>query len=116
MSTIKAVYEVTKQLFDHLQMQMPKEERESYIERIEQLLAEREDLIKQLKDTPTDSERKLGQVIVKMNHEINSKLKIASVMINRDISDLNRKKETNKRYDHPYESVYTDGLFFDKKK
>ncbi|MBU9722276.1 MULTISPECIES: flagellar protein [Bacillaceae] len=118
MKILKAVHTLTKGLYDHLQKPMPKDEddRDAYIETMNDMLEKREQLIPHVSRPQNEDEEKLGQDIVAMNKVVNQKIAAAQGLIRMDITKLQQRKETGKKYESPYEGPTADGVFFDSKK
>ncbi|MBU8908699.1 flagellar protein [Desertibacillus haloalkaliphilus] len=117
MSAVKKLYIVSKQFYDHLQQPFPDEEaRESYIEKVDDFLDKREELMKELPGDYTEAEKKLGAEIIKLNKRINTRLAQLKQQIQTDINGLKQKKKTGMKYENPYDGPTADGVFFDKKK
>ena len=114
MSTFEQLFNVTKQLVDQLRMPLPKEEREQYIEKLELLLDERGELIKQFDGQLDEDKRQLAQELVSWNKEINERLQANMNIIKIDINKLKKQKQTGVKYENPYEAS-VDGIFIDKK-
>jgi flagellar protein FliT len=117
MSGVNILLEITKNLLDHVNKGLPAdEEREPYIERLNELLEQREALIQKLPSTYTEEEQSTGRMIVQMNETIEPLLTAQLEEIRNDLSLMKKKKEKNTQYANPYQSMSADGMFFDKKK
>ena len=118
MANIKDLFLITKQLFDHLEKPLPKEEREEYLQHLEQLLNGREQLIENFdaRQPQTDEEQKMATLIVQWNKQMNERLTAYLALIKKDINSLKKQKDTGKKYENPYQHAPIDGAFFDKKK
>jgi flagellar protein FliT len=112
-SVVKRVYECTLQL---TQLFEAHQERDEKILQIEELLAQRETLLKDMSGPYSDEEKELGKQILILNEKLDEYLKKEKVEIQIDINNLNKKKESNNKYANPYENVSTDGMFYDKRK
>ncbi|MFE1243056.1 hypothetical protein ACFW35_02900 [Fictibacillus sp. NPDC058756] len=115
MSAVKILLEITKNLFDHLSSGLPKEEREPYIERLNEMLDQRQAIMGKLPATYSDEEQRLGQMIVKMNETIEPLLVRQFEEIKHNLSIMKKKKEKNVQYANPYQTLSADGMYFDKK-
>lgn len=118
MASIKELFVATKQLFDHVEKPLPKEEREQYLEELEEILNRREQLIATFdgRQPETEDEKKMATLIVQWNKQMNTRLTTYLTMIKKDISSLKKQKDTGKRYENPYQHAPIDGAFIDKKK
>ncbi|MCT8140159.1 hypothetical protein H1D32_22145 [Anaerobacillus sp. CMMVII] len=114
MVTVNELYIVTRNLVEQLNTPFPKEVRESYIERVEVLLAKRQDLINHYEGKPTIDELEQAKQIIQWNNAIEKLLKNYLETIKVDLNKLKQQKETGKRYENPYVDQ-TDGYFIDKK-
>ncbi|WP_374723532.1 flagellar protein FliT [Calidifontibacillus erzurumensis] len=116
MSTVKQLYDITRLLYETVQRpQAQLEERDRQIEEITKLLDKRDELIGQLAPPFQEEEKQLGQEIIRLNKEIDQKLKDILNMIKMDMKQLKVKKEKANKYSNPYESLAIDGMFFDKR-
>lgn len=115
MSAVKILLEITKNLFDHVSSGLPKEEREPYIERLNELLDQRQAIMNKLPATYSEDEQRMGQMIVKMNETIEPLLVRQFEEIKHNLSMMKKKKEKNVQYANPYQTLSADGMYFDKK-
>jgi flagellar protein FliT len=115
MSAVKILLEITKNLFDHVSSGLPKEDRERYIERLNELLDQRQTIIDKLTATYSEEEQPIGQMIVKMNETIEPLLVRQLEEIKHNLSLMKKKKEKNTQYANPYQTLSADGMYFDKK-
>jgi flagellar protein FliT len=113
-STVKELYERTKQLHQFLEEPLPKEDREPYIEKLELLLQRRAELISRFKQPVRLQEQEMAQEIVDWNKQIEQRLKMYLAVIKTDMNKLEQQKQTNKKYENPYDTQ-PDGFFIDKK-
>lgn len=117
MSVVHVLHEVTTELYKLLKQLPLEKEREAFIEQITTLLKKRETFIHELTSPYSDEEMKLGKEIIKMNIFIDAQLKNMQQFIKQDIQNVKKKKQSQKRYINPYQSVATyDGTFYDKRK
>jgi flagellar protein FliT len=115
MSAVKILLEITKNLFDHVRASLPKEDRERYIERLNELLDQRQVIMDKLPAVYSEEEQRLGRMIVKMNETIGPHLTRQLEEIKHNISMMKKKKEKNVQYANPYQTISADGMYFDKK-
>lgn len=117
MSVVTALFQVTKELRDLVCAPVQAEKREETIEAIERLLAQREELLRELRPPYNEEEQRLGRQIVQWNQEIDAQLRKLKEQIQRDLAMIRQKKMANHRYINPYEQSLTiDGMFYDKKR
>lgn len=114
-SAVKKLYELTKLLHDVVQREEPKEHREVQIEQITKLLNDRQNLLEQIKPPYNEEEKQVGTKIVKLNEAIDQQLDKLFYDIKMDIKQLRVQKVKTTKYSNPYESLTTDGIFFDKR-
>ncbi|MBA9026749.1 flagellar protein FliT [Peribacillus huizhouensis] len=91
------------------------EERDDTIKRIIELLDEREEWIHLINPPFTEEELQLGRQVVLLNQQVDKLLLLHKQAIQRDIRQLNEKKQTSARYSNPYDNILVDGVFYDKK-
>jgi flagellar protein FliT len=100
-------------------LQYSADERDKQVEKVEQLLAEREWIIARLKE---ESRKNLNQhpkarKIVEMEHEIQKGLRRLYENIKIDLKKWNEKKHLRQFYTNTFANVETyDGRFYDKRK
>jgi flagellar protein FliT len=114
-NVVLELYQVTEALYREVQKQESKENREEQIERIVKLLDERQSLMDKLQPPFSEEENELGQQLVQLNKVIDAQLQKIFAEIKMDIKDLKVKKAKSTKYSNPYESISTDGMFFDKR-
>jgi flagellar protein FliT len=115
MSAVKVLLEITKNLFNHVNSGLPKEEREPYIERLNELLDQRQAIMNTLPATYSEEEQRIGQMILKMNETIEPLLLCQFEEIKHNLSLMKKRKEKNLQYANPYQTLSADGMYFDKK-
>lgn len=113
MSSVKECHSITHQLY---QLLISAQQVDDHIlKRADSLLQEREDLLPSIVPPFTEEEKMLGAEMNKWNQVINLKMKALKGLIQRDINGLNKTKVTAQKYNNPYESLQTDGMFYDKR-
>lgn len=113
MSAVRACHAATKMLYDLIRI--PVEDEDERIAEIEQLLAEREAVLLDIKPPFSQEEQQLGQEMVQWNKSIDAYLKKVKYDIQRNITGLTKKKDSVEKYVNPYSSVLPDGMFYDKR-
>ncbi|WP_078414310.1 hypothetical protein [Priestia abyssalis] len=116
MSAVQQVYGITKELYELALSSPSSEERDFYIEKIEELLEKRQKLLPQVQPPFSPEEQKLGREIVQMNQVIDEQLKGQKEEISIDIRKLKQKQQKTNKYTNPYENLSFDGTFYDKRK
>ena len=114
MSAVKEFHEATIELIQILQKSHG--ERDEKISRVEELLDRREVLMKGIVPPYTPEKAVLGKKIVQLNARLEQLLKTEKISIQKDIKNLQSKKESNTKYVNPYQNLSTDGMFYDKRK
>jgi flagellar protein FliT len=115
-STVDEIFGKTEEIHDWVIGGLPKNEREAYIEKLNKLLAERQELLDQLPPSSTEGDLKLGEKILALNRKFEPVLAEQMKMIQSDLQNVKHKKKTNTKYANPYQSTSADGMFFDKRK
>lgn len=114
MEAIYAFHEATKQLIELLQQD--KLLRDVRIEKIHNLLDQREELLTKFQPPFSQQEKELGKQLVELNQQVEQLLQKQKQEIQQDLKQLHIQKETNHKYMNPYESLSIDGVFYDKRK
>lgn len=113
MKAIQDFFETTNQLISVLETEP---DRDRKIEMIESLLEKREQSMARIHPPFSESEQVLGKRVLKLNQKVSILLEKQKVDIQRDLKQLSVKKESTNKYVNPYQSLSTDGMFYDKKK
>lgn len=92
------------------------DKRDAIIAQIEELLNQREVLQSSILEPFTEEEMTFGQALLPLEKILQAKLKVYMKDIRLDISDQQKKKVSVHAYMDPYNQVYRDGTFYDKKK
>ncbi|MGG4264118.1 flagellar protein FliT [Peribacillus simplex] len=90
-------------------------ERDEKIERVTQLIDQRDELLSQIKPPFTGEEQQLGRATMLLNQQVDCLLNLQKLEIKRDIQEINKKKKSSNKYTNPYESLSIDGMFYDKR-
>lgn len=114
MSVVNQFYQLTIELIQLLERRH--EERDDKITKVEELLNQRENLMKEIVPPYTSEDAELGKEIVKLNTILAQLLQGEKSLIQKDIKELQVKKGSNTKYVNPYQSLSTDGMFYDKRK
>lgn len=116
MNALEEYYQVTKNAIVQLSEECWLEDRDAAIRSLDQLIDVREELQEKIKPPFTDEEKKIGQACVRLNEELNQLMTQRRTEVARDIHKVKQQKQTNDKYANPYESVITDGFYYDKRK
>jgi flagellar protein FliT len=109
---VSQFYEQTVELIAILESA---DERDGKISRVEALLDERESLMKEMVPPFSPAEIEVGKKLVQLNSRLMQLLQSEKILIQKDIKNLQAKKESNNKYVNPYENLSTDGVFYDKR-
>jgi flagellar protein FliT len=115
-SAVLNIYTVTKELCQLCQSAPENEARDSYIDRVEGLLTQRQSMLLQVQPPFSAEEQQLGKEIVKMNKIIDEQLEKRKEEVSKDIRHLKQKEQQANKYVNPYENLSFDGTFYDKRK
>ncbi|WP_144478035.1 flagellar protein FliT [Cytobacillus oceanisediminis] len=114
MSAVKKFHEATTELIHILQNSQG--ELDEKISKVEEFLDRRDELVKEISPPYTLEESELGKQIIQLNARLEQLLKAEKGSIQKDIKNLQAKKQSNTKYVNPYQSLSTDGMFYDKRK
>lgn len=92
------------------------EKRDEVIEQLESLLVERENLQPSIQAPFTEEEFSFGKELLPLEKILQAKLNVYLKDIRVDIADQQKKKVSVNAYMDPYNQVFRDGTFYDKKK
>ena len=107
--------DVTEMLIRILNVQ-DEDKRDTIIEQMDKLLDEREALQTFIQSPFTDEELVFGQKLLPLEKLMTEKLELFMKTIRFDITDQQKKKVSLHAYMDPYNQVFRDGTFYDKKK
>lgn len=96
-------------------LESAKVEREGKISQVQTLLDERESLLREMVPPYTPDEVEIGKKLISLNSKLLQLLQTEKIMVQKDIKNLHAKKESNTKYVNPYQSLSTDGMFYDKR-
>lgn len=113
-SAVNQFYQLTIELIALLEKTVG--ERNDKITQVEMLLAQRESLMTQMVPPYTPEEVEVGQKLIQLDARLSKLLQAEKSYIQKDIKDLQTKKESNTKYVNPYQNLSTDGMFYDKRK
>lgn len=116
MVVLKQYIDLTKEVIALMKAEDWNTNREFSIERLNQILTDREQLQAILKPPFSAEEQTLGRKCVALNEELNQLLNDRKHDIKQDIQRVQAQKQHNTKYANPYESMETDGYYYDKRK
>ncbi|PLT31076.1 flagellar protein FliT [Peribacillus deserti] len=92
------------------------EKRDEQIQEIERILEERQAVLANAIPPFSDEEKTTGLLLLGLEKQVTEKLSTIKRDIQKDIKQLQSKKQGNQAYVNPYQSLATDGYFYDKRK
>ncbi len=113
MSSLNQYYDFSAQLIDVLRNEKDVDKK---IKQINSLLDKRESLLIEISPPFSQAELEVGSMLMKMEKIIVELLSNEKVAILKDIKNLSVTKESSQKYLNPYQSLSTDGIFYDKRK
>lgn len=114
MDEVKEIYTVTLALIKLLESSSAQDRTEK-IMKMEELLNQREELIKFIKPPYTEQEKEIGTKLIKLEPILTGLLEDEKLSIQKDLKDLTIKRDTTNKYVNPYDSFSPDGVFYDKR-
>ena len=115
MSEVKNLYDTTVDLIELLEKESMLDRDEKII-RIEQLLQKREGFINSIKPPFSEDEKQVGKRLIELNQKLTALLQKEKDDIQKDMNHLKKQKQSSEKYTNPYDSLMTDGVFYDKRK
>lgn len=119
MGPIEQLLSVSAKLYKHLTEIPDVEDREKYIELIDELLEQRGQLIELLKltNSPSLEGHQLTPHLLELDGGIQERLQKVMKVIKNDMKNLQQSKKSEQQYLNPYSNVRVmDGMYFDGKK
>jgi flagellar protein FliT len=113
MRPVERLYSLTAGLIEKLEQGNDRDEKIGWIEGA---LEERDQLMKEVQPPYSEGEKALGKKLLDLNIRLSQLLQKEKALIQKDIKGLSIKKESNNKYVNPYQSMATDGMFYDKRK
>jgi flagellar protein FliT len=111
---VQSFYEATLELISTLEN--TKLERDAKISKVEALLEKRQQAMADMAPPYSEAEKELGAKLIKLNEKATELMRREKLFVQKDIKDLTVKKESSNKYINPYQSMATDGMFYDKRK
>ncbi len=115
MESLVGFIKKTKELLSHLEGDFPRDERESYMEKTNQLLEERGQLLNKLPNL-SELNESTKEEMVQLEKKMQSLLNAQQNMIKKDLHLLKLQKNKTSQYQDPYGDFSIDGMYLDKKK
>ncbi|AIE61347.1 flagellar protein FliT [Bacillus methanolicus] len=113
MSAVRQFRDLTVQLIEFLESSASRDEK---IQKTTELLEKRQQLIAEIAPPFSNEEKEIGAATIALNKKLNDLLFKEKILIQKDIKELNRKKKSTNKYENPYNSLFIDGIFYDKRK
>src|SRR5690625_2152127 len=117
MARMDQLFNLTNQLLEVLKSTRGKDnDRADILEEVNNLLVEREALLRQIKPPYTEEEEKIGLNIIKLDKTIKERMENLYREIQQDLKQIKQKRDTNITYINPYKNMKTvDGMYCDNK-
>ncbi|MDE3840136.1 flagellar protein FliT [Bacillus methanolicus] len=113
MSAVQQFHDLTVQLIKLLESSADRDEK---IAKTTELLEKRQQLMSEMIPPFSNEEKEIGAAAITLNKKLNDLLYKEKILIQKDIKELSRKKESTNKYENPYNSLLIDGMFYDKRK
>lgn len=115
MNALQKFHKTTVELIGILESDQSKD-RDDKINKINQLMEEREKLLGGISAPFSPEDEKLGEETAVLNEKLTKLMEKEKQMIQKDIKSLQHKKESSNKYTNPYESLAAqDGVYYDKR-
>lgn len=118
MANLNKVYEITLELKQLLvDKPVSSKERETVIEKLNELIEDRGKWMEQLSPPYTEEEKQLGEQIYQMNIGVQENMERIFADLKLEMKQVQKQKKTQQSYSNPYKHVsFSDGTFLDRKK
>ncbi len=117
MESLNKYIKKTKIMLQLLAQPLNNDQREKAINKINQLIADREALTKDIKAPFSSEERELGKQAIELDQQLNQELQKVFQDIKKDMRNAKKQSRSNHSYLNPYKNVASyDGRFLDSKK
>lgn len=117
MNRLEPVYEITEEMMELVNQDITAKDRESVIEKLNELLLRREKMIHSISEPYSLEEKQLGERLIPLNESVHKKMKRIFTNLKEEMQQMQKKKSTNQRYVNPYRNVQVmDGMYMDRKK
>ncbi|NYV66217.1 flagellar protein FliT [Bacillus sp. Gen3] len=115
MNPIQECYTMTKEMIETL-LNNVNHDRKTRIQKVEDFLEKREQLLGLIKPPFSDEDQLLGERLVVLGKKFDVLLMNLKLEIQRDMNGLNKQKKSMNQYTNPYANLQSDGFFYDKRK
>ncbi len=117
MERMERLEDISMKLYHLLDQPMLGIDREKMIKDAQELLAERELILQEVKAPYTEEENEIGQRLIPIDKKIEQKLNHLFTNLKVEMRSVKRQKSSNQKYTNPYKNASNfDGTFLDKKK
>lgn len=117
MNQLQNIYDITIELETVLNEKVHAKDRDSVIEKVNNLVEQRGDLLNNTSPPFTESEKELGKELVNLNEKIQVKMNVLFDDLKTEMKQVKKQKKSNRTYMDPYENVKSvDGMYMDSKK
>ena len=116
---IKNLLQISAKLFEHLSTNPKSEDRDLFIEDIQEMLDQRGIIIEDLRAQgfTMDTSNKLHVTLAELDKGIRERLNKVLTVVKSDLKELQNSKKHEQQYANPYANIRTmDGMYYDKKK
>ncbi|MEK4424144.1 flagellar protein FliT [Solibacillus sp. FSL K6-1523] len=118
MEQVKVLLQISAKLYQHLAVIPKGDDREEYIEQINEQLDERGIIIEELRKQGfiANPEEKAHATLIELDKGIRERLNFVMKEVKHDLKDLQNSKKNEQQYMNPYASIQVmDGRYYDKK-
>ncbi|MGP7818513.1 hypothetical protein [Niallia sp. 01092] len=112
MEAFKQCYTITAQL---IQLVKEASDKEEFMQEVDELLNQRQSCLTLLAPPQSEQEQNLVEVLLQQDQELLKLLNEEKVNILQELKKLKMKKTSNQKYVNPYQSLQTDGVFYDRR-
>jgi len=119
MDNLQQLLQISAKLYQLLESVPKGDERDEYIEKVNQLLDERGHALEALgvQGIQLDPNNKIHAMLLDLDKGIRERLDVVMRAVKDDMKQLQIAKKNEKQYSNPYSSVRVmDGMYYDKKK
>jgi flagellar protein FliT len=115
MSVVHEVHNLTRLFLEELSKPFPKDERDNVISKVNEFLAKREMLLKDMKGPYTPEEQQLGLEMIEFEKKLHEKFASIKLEIQQDFLAAKNKKKNTPKYINPYTNIFNEGAYLDKR-
>ncbi len=115
MSAVENVFHLNREFLEEMSKPSSKNDRDSLILKINEFLAKREILLKDMKGPYTAEEKQLGLQMIEDEQKIHALLYSLKSEIQQDFSSAKNIKKNAPKYINPYSNMFTEGAYYDKR-